>query len=240
MDTNHPIFLPASTRAFKDFGFMQAYLSFKPHLPLERHQFGSLITLDDATLKPGAKGFGLHPHQDTEVVTLILQGEVLHIDPNEPKHTGTLKAKGVQLITAGTGITHNEENNALTEPMKALQIWFTPRKKGLTPAYSKMHLTESAYLNKLACVLSPDGQEDSLVLQQDALMYYSKTEQKQHFTYPTQNKTRNLFIYMIEGEIQIAHHTLNKGDGYGLKTRNPISFIALKQTEFVLFDLKSE
>lgn len=102
---------------------MQAHLSFKPDLPEERHAFGPLITLDDAILKPGAKGFGLHPHRDVEVVTFVVQGEIRHIDPDHDRHTGTLAAKGVQLITAGTGIVHNEENNAADKALHALQIW---------------------------------------------------------------------------------------------------------------------
>ena len=119
---------------------MQAHLSFKPDLPEERHAFGPLITLDDAILKPGAKGFGLHPHQDVEVVTFVVQGEIKHIDPNHDSHSGTLAAKGVQVITAGTGIVHNEENNAADKALHALQIWFKPRKKGITPSYSKKPL----------------------------------------------------------------------------------------------------
>lgn len=120
---------PAKTREYKDFGFMRAYLSFKPHLAAERQSFGSLITIDDAILNPGATGFGFHQHKDIEVVTFVIQGEVRHIDPNEERHTGTLKAKGVQIITAGTGITHNEENRSADEELHVLQIWFKPRQQ---------------------------------------------------------------------------------------------------------------
>ena len=178
MNEENEIFLPASTRKFEDFGFMQAYLSFKSNLSPERRNFGSLVTIDDAVLKPGAKGFGLHPHNDTEVITFMVEGEGLHIDPNEAKHTGTLKAKGVQIISAGTGIMHNEENNSSEEAMKAIQIWFLPREKGLKPNYSKTHLDEETYLNKLVCVLSPDGRNGSLTVQQDVLMLYSKNGSK--------------------------------------------------------------
>lgn len=216
---------------------MQAHLSFKPDLSPERRNFGSLVTIDDAVLKQGAKGFGLHPHIDTEVVTFMIEGEVLHTGPNETKHTGTLKAKGVQIISAGTGIIHNEENNSSNEIMKALQIWFLPREKGLKPNYSKTHLEEDSYLNKLACVLSPDGRNASLIIQQDVFMLYSRTDKNQDFSYKTQGTERKLFIYMIEGEVNVGIQPLNKGDGYGLKSSNEISFQALTGAEFLLFDL---
>jgi len=122
---------------------MQAYMSFKPDLSEERHSFGSLITIDDAILKPGAKGFGLHSHKDVEVVTFVVQGEVKHIDPDNDMHTGTLSAKGVQVITAGTGIIHNEENNSAEEELQALQIWFKPRKNSIPPSYAKKSLKAS-------------------------------------------------------------------------------------------------
>ena len=237
MNAENEIFLPAATRKFEDFGFMQAYLSFKSNLSPERRNFGSLVTIDDAVLKPGAKGFGIHPHNDTEVVTFMVEGEVLHLDPNEEKHTGTLKAKGVQIISAGTGIMHNEENNSSEQEMKALQIWFLPREKGLKPNYSKTHLDEETYLNQLACVLSPDGRNGSLTVQQDALMLYSKTDQNQDFSYKAQGPERRLFIYMIEGEVKVGNRSLNKGDGYGLKSIGEIKFLALSGAEFLLFDL---
>jgi quercetin 2,3-dioxygenase len=120
MTRHQTLFLPANSRKFKDFGFMKAYLSFKPDLAEERHSFGSLITIDDAILKSDAKGFGLHSHQNVEVVTFVVQGEVKHIDPDNPLHTGTLSAKGIQVITAGTGIVHNEENNSADDELHVL------------------------------------------------------------------------------------------------------------------------
>lgn len=112
------VYHPAATREFKDFGFMQAHLLFKPHLEAGRRRFGALITIDDGTLAPGVQGFGLHPHRDVEVVTFMVSGEVSHVDPAVPVHNGTVKAKGLQVITAGTGILHNEVNNSRTKPMR--------------------------------------------------------------------------------------------------------------------------
>lgn len=235
--TIQTLFLPANSRKFKDFGFMQAYLSFKPDLAEERHSFGSLITIDDAILKPDAKGFGLHSHQDVEVVTFVVQGEVKHIDPNKAIHSGTLSAKGIQVISAGTGIVHNEENNSAEDELHALQIWFKPRENGITPSYAKKHLNASDYTNQLTCILSPNGENDSLVVQQDVFIYYCLSNTNTTLRYEPHGASRRLFIYVIEGTVVINDKTLTKGDGYGILECEDIDLNTLPNTEWLLFDL---
>ncbi|KAG1665716.1 putative quercetin 2,3-dioxygenase [Nymphon striatum] len=236
MQTN-TLYLPASTRRFEDFGFMQAYLSFKPHLSTERQNFGSLITIDDGTLQPGATGFGLHPHKDVEVVTFMVSGEVKHIDPNDASHNGTLKSKGVQIITAGSGIAHNEENNSSTEPMRALQIWFTPRAKNLSPNYKRKHLESEQYINKLTCILSPDGRNDSLLVQQDVYLNYGNFAKSAKLTYQPRLVGNQSFIYIIEGEMNVIGQQLEQGDGFGIKSNEEFSMDILEQAEFLVFDV---
>ena len=111
---------------------MQAYLSFKPDLSEERHSFGSLITIDDAILKPGAKGFGLHSHQDVEVVTFVVPGEVKPIDPDNALHIGTLSAKGIQVITA-------ERGSITMRRITLLMMSCTPYKSGSNPEQMESH-----------------------------------------------------------------------------------------------------
>lgn len=238
MNNQYMLLFPAQTREYKDFGFMRAHLSFKPHLPAERQSFGSLITIDDAILKPGATGFGLHQHKDVEVVTFVIQGEVRHIDPNEERHTGTLKAKGVQIITAGTGITHNEENHSTDEELHVLQIWFKPREQGLNPTYTKKFLNQPDYINRLSCILSPDGLDGSLVLQQDAFVYYSLATSANSLIYTAKSENRRIFIYLIAGNILINTEKLTKGDGCGLIGCQNIELTTSTDAEFLLFDLK--
>ena len=229
---------PAQTREYKDFGFMRAHLSFKPHLAAGRQSFGSLITIDDAILKPGATGFGFHQHKNVEVVTFVIQGEVKHIDPNEEQHSGTLKAKGVQIITAGTGITHNEENHSAEEELHVLQIWFKPRQPGLNPNYAKKSLNRFDYIDQLLCILSPDGLDGSLVMQQDAYVYYCLATSPNPLTYTAKSETRRTFIYLIAGDILINAEKLTKGDGCGLIGYRNIELTTSTDAEFLLFDLK--
>ena len=216
---------------------MQAYLSFKPDLAEERHSFGSLITIDDALLKPGAKGFGLHSHKDVEVVTFVVQGEVKHIDPYNPLHTGTLSAKGIQVITAGTGIVHNEENNSADDELHALQIWFKPRENGITPSYAKKSMKAYDYTNQLTCILSPNGESNSLLVQQEAFIYYCLSNTNKNLSYGPHGKGRRVFIYVIEGDVLINDKALTKGDGYGILECKNVDLNILPGTELLLFDM---
>lgn len=231
------LFLPATTRKFEDFVFMQAYLSFKPYLSTERQSFGALITIDDGILQPGAKGFGFHPHEDVEVITFMVEGEVNHIDPNNAAHTGTLKSKGIQIITAGSGIIHNEENNSSTQIMRALQIWFTPRKINLAPNYSRKHLEPETYRNNLSCILSPDGAGNSLIVQQDVYLYYGNYNQPCSISYNPKLSENYSFIYMIEGHVTVTGQALNKGDGLGIKNSEEFTIEVSEQAEFLVFDV---
>jgi redox-sensitive bicupin YhaK (pirin superfamily) len=237
MSIHQALFLPANSRKFKDFGFMLAYLSFKPDLSEERHSFGSLITIDDAILKPGAKGFGLHSHKDVEVVTFVVQGEVKHIEPDNRLHTGTLSAKGIQVISAGTGIVHNEENNSAEDELHALQIWFKPRENGITPSYAIKSLKAFDYTNQLTCILSPNGENDSLVVQQEAFIYYCLSNTNKTLGYGPHGEGRRVFIYVIEGHVFVDDKALTKGDGYGILECENVDLDILPDTELLLFDM---
>ncbi|WP_170765125.1 pirin family protein [Ruegeria lacuscaerulensis] len=125
----------------------------------------------------------------------MVDGEVLHIDPNVSEHTGTLAAKGIQVITAGTGIVHNEINNSDNDPMRALQIWFRPRANNLAPAYLKKTLNSASHTDLFELVLAPDGADGALVAQQDASMMlrFLHTCAKHHLSTPNNRQRRLCF-----------------------------------------------
>ena len=227
----------AETRQHKDFGFMSAYLSFKPHFSSDRQRFGSLITIDDGTLTPGAQGFGFHPHRDVEVVTFLVDGEVNHLDPNKAGHNGTLRSKGIQIITAGTGIVHNEVNHSATEPMRALQIWFEPRKSGLAPAYSKRHLEPSGYTNRLQLVLSPGGKDESLVVQQDVCLRYGLFDRRTELRFERRAPGNGVYVFVIDGEAHMAGEKLAKGDALGSVGAAALPITVEAGAELLVFDL---
>ena len=231
------IFLPASTRKFEDFGFMQAHLCFKPDFEPERQKFGALITIDDGVLQPAAKGFGFHPHHDVEVVTFMVSGEVNHIDPNDVSHNGCLNAKGIQIITAGSGIVHNEENNSETDIMRALQIWLTPRARNLPPNFDRKHLEVGEYESNLVCVLSPDGVDGSLVVQQNAYISYGNFQDSKSLSYQPRLEGNHVFVYIIDGRMDVLGQQLVKGDGFGIRDSREFSLDISHSCEFLVFDV---
>lgn len=233
------IFHPADTREFKDFGFMQAYLSFKPHLQEDRHSFGPLITIDDGTLAPSSKGFGFHPHKDVEVVTFLVDGELQHIDPDVPEHTGTLTAKGIQVITAGTGIVHNEINTSDSDPMRALQIWFRPRARHLSPSYSKKQLDPLSYTDRFDLVLAPGGTNGALAAQQEIWLSYGQFTHARSLTYHPQSSGNGLYLFVINGSAQAANQKIGKGDGLALRNATSLKILADSGAELLLFDLSA-
>lgn len=234
------LFLPASTRKFEDFGFMQAHLCFKPNLAPERQRFGALITIDDAVLQPAAKGFGFHPHHDVEVVTFMVSGEVNHIDPNDTSHNGRLKAKGIQIITAGSGIVHNEENNSETEKIHALQIWLTPRAKNLAPNFDRKYFEARDYESKLVCILSPDGFEESLVVQQNAYINYGNFRESKILSYQPKLEENHAFVYIIDGRMDVLGQELLQGDGFGIRDSRDFSLNIINSCEFLVFDVPTQ
>ena len=234
------LFLPASTRKFEDFGFMQAHLCFKPNLAPERQRFGALITIDDGVLQPAAKGFGFHPHHDVEVVTFMVSGEVNHIDPNDASHNGCLKAKGIQIITAGSGIVHNEENNSKTEMMRALQIWLTPRVTELPPNFDRKHIEAREYESNLACILSPDGFDESLIVQQDAYISYGNFQESNSLSYQPKLEENHAFVYIIDGQMTVLGQQLVKGDGFGIRDSQEFFLDIVNSCEFLVFDVPTQ
>ncbi len=237
MSLEQLLFFPAKTRKFEDFGFMQAYLSFKPELDGHRKNFGAITTIDDGTLLPGAKGFGIHGHQNVEVVTFMLEGEVNHLDPRVSAHNGSLAAKGLQVISAGTGILHNEENASETYIMRALQIWFTPRSQSLFPEYDRRHLEPQEYTNTLRLVLSPEGRENSLVIQQDVFMSYGLFTHKGREPYKKYLHANACYVYLIEGEATVEQQTLGKGDGLGVFGQEEFMIETSPSTEFLIIEV---
>lgn len=231
------MFHPADSREHKDFGFMTAELSFKPHLQADRKRFGPLITIDDGTLAPDAQGFGLHPHKDVEVVTFLVDGTVEHIDPNIPSHNGRMSSKGIQVITAGTGIVHNEINASSNDPMRALQIWFEPHSLSLKPDYSRKQLDPADYTDAFQLVLSPTGEEGSLVAQQDVRMNYGLFTTSQAISFQPVAQGRSLYAFVINGSGEIAGKYLTKGDAVGIVDTDKLLLVTQPDLELLIFDL---
>jgi len=201
----------ADTRGSANHGWLQARFSFSfadYHNP-ERTHFGMLRVLNDDIISPNS-GFGTHPHDNMEIVTIPLTGELTHKDNTGKEEV--IREDEIQVMSAGTGILHSEYNNSETEEINLLQSWIFPRAKGLEPRYDQKKFDRQDRKNKIHTVVGPEKDGDNLWLNQD--VYYSLTDLDSGKTveYSSKREGNGLYLFVIEGEIEIDGETLAKRD----------------------------
>ncbi len=182
----------------------------------------------------GGHGFDLHPHQDVEVLTYVLEGALEHQDSLGRR--ATIRAGEAQLISAGTGIAHSEVNASPTEETHFLQIWILPSRRGGEPAYHQATLTESALRNRLAPVASGDGREGSLPLLQDAVVEACRLDAGARVG-RTLLPGRHAWVQVARGKLELQGQRLVQGDGAALSGERSLDIRAAGACEFLLFDL---
>lgn len=194
--------------------------------------FGVLRVINEDVIAP-SKGFGTHPHDNMEILTYMIEGAIEHKD-TMGNHSKVQKGE-IQLMSAGTGIKHSEYNPSSEEKNHLLQIWIYPEKKGLEPGYQQKNF--SNHTQGLQLVASPNGEEHSLVIHQDAKIYlgkFLKSESLQMAIEPS----RKVWVQMIRGTAEFNQSSLSPGDGLGIVGQSQVSIHAHPNSEFLLFDLK--
>ena len=191
------IYHPESTRSFKDMGWIKLYQSFHPYDPPapNRKNFGVLIVFDNGHIMPGGKGFGMHPHENMEIVSVVIHGAMVHSDT--AGHNGVNVEDAVQLITAGTGIQHSEYNYSETEEIDNLQIWFLPKIKNINPRYQTMVSDPDDRNGQLQLLASPTGENKSLEINQDVWMWRGSYKSGDEISYSKQLNDNGIYIYVI-------------------------------------------
>lgn len=209
------IIYKADSRGHANHGWLKTHhtFSFANYYNPERIHFGMLRVVNDDIIA-GGMGFGTHPHDNMEIVTIPLAGKLAHRDSMGNVHI--ISEGEVQVMTAGTGITHSEYNATDDEDAKIFQIWVFPREHGLTPSYNQKQFDHNSKLNELTTVVSPDGMDGSLIVQQDVWFNLGKYEQGKSFEYTPRKKDNGLFIMVVEGEFDVNGTILNKRDAIGL------------------------
>lgn len=228
---------PSATRGFRDMGWIQLYQSFNPNqLPApNRRHFGAMVIFDNGHIAPGGKGFGMHPHQNMEIVSVVVSGTMVHSDT--AGHNGVSLKDSVQLISAGTGVQHSEYNHSDTEPIDNLQIWFLPRQQNLPPAYHHRVVAPAEREGQLRLLVSPDGQEDSLPINQDVWMRRGSLASGQSISYERGRPGNGLYVYVISGKAQVAGETLGYRDALGLPTAESVQLEFLQPTDVLIIDV---
>jgi len=221
-------------RGHADHGWLKTYhtFSFAAYFDPKHMKFRALRVINEDRIKAG-EGFGTHPHENMEIITYIISGELEHKDSmgnGSVIHSGEL-----QRITAGTGITHSEFNPSNTDT-HLLQIWISPERSGLPPGYEQRDFTELKKSNGLTLLASQTGREESLTVHQDIALYLGCLEAGHVLKYSIE-LDRHAWIQIVEGSLDINGTVLHAGDGCAISDDKELTITADQTSEFLLFDL---
>lgn len=226
----------ADTRGQADHGWLKAKhtFSFANYYNPERMHFGVLRVLNDDCIA-GGMGFGTHPHDNMEIITIPLEGTVAHRD--SMGNAGTIKRGEVQVMSAGTGIQHSEFNGEKERDLKLLQIWLFPNKQSVTPRYDQLVLPERKP-NAFQQILSPNTDDAGVWIHQDAWFNMIDLQTDKQVVY-TLNKpeTNGVYAFVISGEVTIAGQALKSRDGLGLWEVDTIELAASANAEILLMEV---
>ncbi len=231
------IYHPQKTRSHRDMGWIQLYQSFNPNNPPtpNRRHFGAMIILDNGIIAPGGKGFGMHPHDNMEIVSVVISGAMVHSDT--AGNEGVNVENAVQLISAGTGIHHSEYNHSDEIAIDNLQIWFLPNKKGIQPEYKTMVSSPIFRDGKLQLLVSPDGNLESLKIHQQAWVWRGTFQENESITYLKKQKDNGIYVFIIEGDAVIKNQRLMRRDGYGIVDSDDVEITFNTITDILIIDV---
>lgn len=227
----------AGTRGHANHGWLDSYhtFSFAGYHEPERVHFGVLRVLNDDTVA-GGMGFGAHPHDNMEIISIPTEGDLEHKD--SMGNTQVIRQGDVQVMSAGTGIQHAEKNKNHDKPVKFFQIWVFPNKRNVTPRYAQEHFSDSDKQNRLLTVVSPIGTSDGGVqIHQDAWFSLGKLDKGTAVSYTLKNKNNGVYAFIIEGDATINGISLNRRDGMGITETTDLSITANNATEILLMEV---
>ena len=226
----------ANSRGHFDYGWLKTYhtFSFSNYYDPERVNFGMLRVLNDDEIE-GGQGFGTHPHNDMEIVTIPLEGAVAHKDSTGGE--GVIYPDEIQVMSAGTGILHSEFNHLNDGTTKLLQLWIFPDKKGHKPRYDQKFFDSEERKNKLQFIVTPEKKDDNLWLNQDAYLSLTDLEKDKSINYKVHTKGNGVYLFLIDGEISVAGEALSKRDGIGIYETAEFSIIANKDSQILLIEI---
>ncbi|BDB53882.1 hypothetical protein GENT5_01870 [Flavobacterium ammoniigenes] len=229
----------ASSRGHADHGWLNAYhsFSFASWYNPERIQFGMLRVLNDDTVAAGM-GFGTHPHDNMEIITIPLEGDLAHKD--SMGNSSTIKTGDVQVMSAGTGIQHSEFNPNADLQTKLFQIWLFPKYRNVEPRYQQITLDVAQQKNSFAQILSPNPEDEGVWIHQDAWFYLSDFEANFSKKLALQKQGNGFYIMNIEGEIEVNGEKLEKRDAIGIWETNEIEIKANTNSRFLIIEIPME
>ncbi len=225
----------AEDRGHGDHGWLNTHytFSFSDYQDPDHMGFRSLRVMNEDVVAPG-QGFGTHPHRDMEIVTYVLEGALEHKD--SMGNGEVLRPGEFQRMTAGTGITHSEFNPSATEPVHLYQIWLFPSHKGLEPSYEQKRFDVSERTDRLRLVASPEGEDGSLRIHQDARIYLGSLSPGKTVDYDLA-PGRGAWLQVLRGSVFANEAVLDQSDGAAFTDVSAIQITASGEAEVMLFDL---
>jgi hypothetical protein len=226
----------ATERGHANLGWLDSYHSFSfssYHNPAKMG-FGALRVLNDDSVAAGM-GFGAHPHSDMEIVSIPLSGALKHEDNTGRKEI--IQSGDVQIMSAGTGIVHSEYNASKTEPVKFLQIWVFPERKGLDPRYEQISFDVAGRKDRWQTVVSPDQEEGSIKIFQQAWFKLADLSTDKSISYTMHGKDNGLFLFVLEGKINVGNEALKRRDAIAIEEVESIDIEATEDSQLLAIEI---
>ena len=212
----------SDTRGYVDHGWLKARhtFSFASYHDEKRIHFGMLRVLNDDIVEPGM-GFGTHPHDNMEIVTIPITGALEHKD--SMGHIEVIKPGEIQIMSAGSGLRHSEYNHSDSEAVNLLQIWVFPKEKNIEPRYDQRVFNDEGKKNKFQTVISPDkSNQETMWINQNAYFSLAKIDEGKEITYDLNIKNNGVYLFLIDGKINIDGQQFEKRDGIGIENTDNI------------------
>jgi len=209
------IFHQANSRGEANHGWLKSFhsFSFANYYNPERMNFGVLRVLNDDTVA-GGMGFGTHPHENMEIISIPLEGDLAHKD--SMNNMTIIRNGDIQVMSAGTGVSHSEYNHNKEETVKFLQIWVFPNKKNVKPRYDQISLNMDDRKNKLQQILSPNSEDEGVWIHQDAWFHIGNFNSGQQANYTIKKQGNGVYAFILKGSFKVDQQEMGLRDGLGI------------------------
>lgn len=234
--TMNTVIHKAASRGNANHGWLHSHhtFSFANYHNPERMSFGVLRVLNDDTVQAG-KGFGTHPHDNMEIVSIPLAGDLEHKD--SMGNVTVIKEGDVQVLSAGTGVTHSEYNKNQDKDVKFLQIWLFPNKKNVTPRYDQISLKDLQKENEFYQILSPNKDDQGVWIHQDAWFHIGNFTKGSSDEYKLKKEGNGVYAFILDGEVELNNEKLSKRDGMGIWNTDTLQVKATENARVLLMEV---
>ncbi len=226
----------AESRGHAHHGWLNTYhtFSFANYYNPARMNFGVLRVLNDDEVAPGM-GFGTHPHQNMEIISIPLEGDLEHKD--SMGNVAVIRSGDIQAMSAGTGVSHSEKNRNTDRAVKFLQIWVLPNRANVTPRYDQITLDQDDLKDRFCQIISPHPDDQGIWIHQDAWFHLGEFQAGSTAPYSFKRKGNGLYIFVLEGSCEVGGESLQRRDGLGIWDAESVEFVMTKNSRLLLMEV---